>query len=61
MRRNHSSADLQRRIDNADGHVVQARIVGVDEATCTTLRTAYEHLLGEMPHDRSLFDVGQLV
>ncbi len=53
MQRHDSSADLQHRlIYRAGAHQ------GMGGATYATLRMAYEHLMGEMPHDLALFDVG---
>ena len=47
-------------IDNAQWPSAWEQGAGVDEDTYATLRTAYGHLMGEMPHDRALFDAGQL-
>ena len=47
-------------IDNVQWSSAREQVAGVDEDTYATLRTAYGYLLGEMPYERAVFDVGQL-
>ena len=47
-------------IDNASWPSACQHVAGIDEDTYATLRSAYGHLMGEMPHDRTLLAVGQL-
>jgi len=48
-------------IDNAPWPSVRQQGAGVDEDAYATLRAAYGQLLGEMPHERALFEPDQLV
>ena len=48
-------------IDNANWANAFEEGVGIDEDTYATRRAAYGHLLGEMPHERAVFDPEQLM
>ncbi len=60
MPRPHDQTIARCLIDNADWQDGSPSIAGIDEPTCATLRTSYGHLMGQMPHDRSLFDADQI-